>query len=87
MLVTMTDKDLYRLGIIQRVHDHTLLQREAAGLLELSVCQIQRILRRYRENGAASPATIGCLLALLNVRFRSSASTSQTLVRRLPARS
>lgn len=37
MLVTMTDKDLYRLGIIQRVHDHTLLQREAARLLELTV--------------------------------------------------
>ena len=39
MLVTMTDKDLYRLGIIQRVHDHTLLQREAARLLELTVRQ------------------------------------------------
>ncbi len=37
MLVTMTDKDLYRLDIIQRVHDHTLLQREAARLLELTV--------------------------------------------------
>mgnify|MGYP004712146617 CR=1 FL=1 len=54
MLVTMTDKDLYRLGIIQRVHDHTLLQREAARLLELTVRQVQRILRRYREHGAAS---------------------------------
>ncbi|WP_416414194.1 helix-turn-helix domain-containing protein [Pantoea sp. App145] len=54
MLVTMTDKDLYRLGIIQRVHDHTLLQREAARLLELTVRQVQRVLRRYREHGAAS---------------------------------
>ncbi len=49
MLVTMTDKDIYRLGIIQRVHDHTLLQREAARLLELTV-----LLRRYGEHGAAS---------------------------------
>ncbi len=54
MLVTMTDKDIYRLGIIQRVHDHTLLQREAARLLELTVRQVQRVLRRYREHGAAS---------------------------------
>lgn len=54
MLVTMTDKDLNRLGIIQRVHYHTLLQREAARLLELTVRQVQRVLRRYREHEAAS---------------------------------
>ena len=30
MLVTMTDKELYRLGIIQRVFDRALLQRDAA---------------------------------------------------------
>lgn len=28
MLVTMTDKELYRLGIIQRVSDRALLRRE-----------------------------------------------------------
>ncbi|MBU9833572.1 helix-turn-helix domain-containing protein [Rahnella sp. L72c] len=54
MLVTMTDEDLYRLGIIQRVHDHTLLQREAARLLELTVRQVQSVLRCYRARGAAS---------------------------------
>lgn len=43
MFVTMTDKDLYRLGIIQRVHDHTLLQRDAARLLELNARQIHRV--------------------------------------------
>ena len=36
MLVTMTDKELYRLGIIQRVFDRALLQRDAADILELS---------------------------------------------------
>lgn len=35
MLVTMTDKDLYRLGLIQRVSERTLLQREAARLIGL----------------------------------------------------
>lgn len=62
MLVTMTDKDLYRLGIIQRVHDHTLLQREAARLLELTVRQVQRVIvnmarRRLYQNFAGVPAT------------------------------
>ncbi|MCD8573451.1 MAG: helix-turn-helix domain-containing protein [Bacteroides graminisolvens] len=47
----MTDKDLDRLGIIQRVHDHTLLQRKAARLIVLTVRQV---LRRYLEHGTAS---------------------------------
>lgn len=32
MLVTMTDKELYRLGIIQRVFDRALLQRDISTL-------------------------------------------------------
>ena len=40
MLVTMTDKELYRLGIIQRVFDRALLQRDAADILKLSVRQV-----------------------------------------------
>ncbi|RDQ03960.1 hypothetical protein C4A39_03571 [Escherichia coli] len=40
MLVTMTDRELYRLGIIQRVFDRALLQRDAADILELSVRQV-----------------------------------------------
>ena len=43
MLVTMTDKELYRLGIIQRVFDRALLQRDAADILKLSVRQVQRL--------------------------------------------
>ena len=59
MLVTMTDKELYRLGIIQRVFDRALLQRDAADILKLSVRQVQRLVRLYRTDGAtafASPA-------------------------------
>lgn len=51
MLVTMTDKELYRLGIIQRVFDRALLQRDAADFLELSVRQVQRLVRLYRTDG------------------------------------
>lgn len=47
MLVTMTDRELYRLGIIQRVFDRALLQRDAADILELSVRQVQRLVRLY----------------------------------------
>ncbi len=50
MLVTMTDKELYRLGIIQRVFDRALLQRDAADILELSVRQVQRLVRLYRTD-------------------------------------
>jgi len=45
---------LYWFGIIKRVHEQTLLQREGARLIELAVCQIQRVMWRYRERGAAS---------------------------------
>lgn len=36
-----TMNEVNRLVIIQRVHYHTLLQREAARLLELTVRQVQ----------------------------------------------
>lgn len=42
--------EVNRPGNIQRVHDHTLLQREAALLPEITVRQV---LRRYREHSAA----------------------------------
>ncbi len=54
MLVTMTDRELYRLGIIQRVFDRALLQRDAADILELSVRQVQRLVRLYRTDGATA---------------------------------
>lgn len=54
MLVTMTDKELYRLGIIQRVFDRALLQRDAADILKLSVRQVQRLVRLYRTDGATA---------------------------------
>jgi len=54
MLVTMTDKELYRLGIIQRVCDRALLQRDAADILKLSVRQVQRLVRLYRTDGATA---------------------------------
>ena len=57
MLVTMTDRELYRLGIIQRVFDRDLLQRDAADILELSVRQVQRLVRLYLTDGATAFAS------------------------------
>lgn len=51
MLVTMTDRELYRLGIIQRVFDRTLLQREAADMLGITPRHCSRLLKRYRKSG------------------------------------
>lgn len=48
MLVTMTDREPYRLCVIQRVSDWALLQRYAEKMLELSVHQMQRLVRLYR---------------------------------------
>ncbi|HCN8988355.1 TPA: ISNCY family transposase [Escherichia coli] len=53
----MTDRELYRLGIIQRVFDRALLQRDAADILELSVRQVQRLVRLYRTDGATAFAS------------------------------
>ncbi|HHL9303720.1 TPA: ISNCY family transposase, partial [Escherichia coli] len=53
----MTDRELYRLGIIQRVFDRALLQRDTADILELSVRQVQRLVRLYRTDGATAFAS------------------------------
>ncbi len=53
MLVTMTDKELYRLGIIQSVVEKRMRSRDAAHQLALTERQTQRLMNRFRESGAA----------------------------------
>ncbi len=48
----MSQQELSRLEVIQRVSSKRLTQREAAGLLHLSVRQVKRLLRAYRQRGA-----------------------------------
>jgi transposase len=48
----MSQRELSRLEVIQRLSSKRLTQREAASLLELSVRQVKRLLRAYRQNGA-----------------------------------
>ncbi|CAI2793914.1 Integrase core domain [Serratia grimesii] len=53
MLVTMSQKELNRIPVLQQVCDKLLTQAAAAKLLDLSVRQLQRILVRYLAHGAA----------------------------------
>lgn len=51
--VTMTIKELKRAEVIQKVEAGHLRGGEGAGLLGLSVRQVRRLVKRYREQGAA----------------------------------
>lgn len=51
--LTMSAKEVNRLEIIGRVIERRLTQRQAAERLGLSVRQIERLCRAYRNEGAA----------------------------------
>ena len=51
-LHTMSDKEISRLEIMQRLKDKRLTQKEAARMLKLSVRQIKRLFRAYEARGA-----------------------------------
>jgi len=53
MLVTMSNKELNRLPVIQAVIEKRLRRRDAASQLDLTERQVQRLMNRYRESGAA----------------------------------
>jgi transposase len=49
----MSQRELTRLEVIQRVKRKTLKQRQAAELLSVSVRQVKRLCKAYQANGAA----------------------------------
>nr|WP_226377028.1 helix-turn-helix domain-containing protein [Pantoea stewartii] len=53
MLVTTSNKELHRLTVIQAVTEKRMRRRDAAPQLDLSERQVQRLMNRYRESGAA----------------------------------
>ncbi len=53
MLVTMSNKELHRLSVIQAVTEKSLRRRDAASQLDLTERQVQRLMNHYRESGAA----------------------------------
>jgi transposase len=51
-LLEMSTKELSRLEVMQRLSRKAMSQREAGRILSLSVRQIKRLLKAYREQGA-----------------------------------
>ena len=51
--VTMSQKEAGRLQVVQGALERRLSQAAAAGRLQLSVRQVKRLARRYRDEGAA----------------------------------
>src|SRR5687768_7106607 len=49
----MSERELTRLEVIQRVKRKTLKQRQAAELLSISVRQVKRLCKTYQASGAA----------------------------------
>jgi len=52
-MITMSHQEIDRLAVIQQVDSRQLTQKEAASQLNLSVRQIKRLVKRFRDNGAA----------------------------------
>ena len=53
MLVTMSYKELHRLPLIQAVVEKRLHRHDVASQLDLTERQVQRLMNRFREPGAA----------------------------------
>ena len=51
-LLTMSKREITRLEVMQRLKEKRLTQKEAARMLGLSVRQIKRLFRAYRQQGA-----------------------------------
>ena len=51
MLITMSDKEIQRLAVLQDVRDHRITQVRAAEILNLSTRQITRLLQKLNQDG------------------------------------
>ena len=51
-LLTMSDKEITRLEVMQRLKDKRLTQKEAARMLGISIRQVKQLWRLYRKKGA-----------------------------------
>lgn len=51
MLVSMSDKELKRLSVLQEVCGQRITQSKAAQLLQISERQIQRLIQVYKVQG------------------------------------
>src|SRR5699024_11325752 len=59
MLVSMSDKELKRLSVLQEVCHRRITQSKASELLQLSERQIRRLIQAYKAHGPAALAHAG----------------------------
>lgn len=53
VLITMSQKELHRLEVIQKIHDRRLSVVQAASVLSLSRSQMHRLLKAYKTDGTS----------------------------------
>jgi len=51
-LLKMSTKEIKRLGVMEKLAEKRMMQKEAASILGIGVRQVKRLLRAYRESGA-----------------------------------
>jgi transposase len=56
-VLTMSKHEFERAILLRKVHEKRLTQRKAAELLKLSLRQVERLCRSYREQGPAGLAS------------------------------
>ncbi len=59
MLVSMSDKELKRLSVLQEICDQRITQSQAAQLLHISERQLRRLLQKYKSQSPAALAHAG----------------------------
>lgn len=59
MLVSMSDKELKRLSVLQEICDQRITQSQAAQQLDISERQIRRLIQKYKAQGPAALAHAG----------------------------
>jgi len=52
-MITMSHQEIDRLAVIQQVDNRQLSQKEAARQLNLGIRQVKRLVKRFRDDGAA----------------------------------
>lgn len=52
-VISMSNKEADRVGVIQRLVNREIRQRHAAGILGISTRQVKRLVREYRRHGTA----------------------------------
>ena len=56
MLITMSDKEIQRLAVLQDVRDQRITQVRGAEILNLSTRQITRLLQKLNQDGVSAMA-------------------------------